>query len=340
MANYSKSIQILSLQRQAANHDTDLARTTTGEFPRMRLLKCKILLIAATTSLLTFSGTSFVAAQQPKQAEPEIEIDPTKPAPEPEIELEPENKTNDLAADLAASDAAAPAVEAAAIRAQPLSWSDIRVVVRKPFLKQKRTELLPLVSITANDNMVRHVGFGGQLNYFLTDVLAVGVEGNYYVRQFREPFDLVARQARRLPTVNQYNFSGALNFHYVPIYGKFAVLDKHLITWEAQFTAGIGAAQTEVIPRDAKFPGFSSIVIQPNIGASMRFFLTKFITINFGVRDYIFIDKFEPTNRSAMMNATADQAKDNAATSLINNVMFQAGLSFWVPTGFDYTTFR
>ena len=35
-----------------------------------------------------------------------------------------------------------------------------------------------------------------------------GVEGQYYEHVFQEPFDLVARQARRLPTVNQYNWSG------------------------------------------------------------------------------------------------------------------------------------
>jgi len=40
------------------------------------------------------------------------------------------------------------------------------------------------------------------------------------------------------------------------------------------------------------------------------------------------------------MNATADQAKANADGSLINNVMFQAGVSFWLPTSFEYTTFR
>ena len=30
----------------------------------------------------------------------------------------------------------------------------------------------------------------------------------------------------------------------------------------------------------------------------MRFFLAKWLTVNIGVRDYMFIDKFEPTNRS------------------------------------------
>ena len=212
--------------------------------------------------------------------------------------------------------------------------------MRKPFLKLRRTELYPFVSTSMNDNMITHYTIGGEFAYWLTDVLAIGVEAQYYVHSFGEPFDLVARQARRLPTVNQYNWSSALNFHYVPVYGKFAVFDKSLVAWEVFFTAGIGAGQSEVIPRDTKFPGFTNILIQPNVGAGMRFFLAKWLTINFGIRDYLFIDKFEPTDRSPTMNATASDAKENADSAFINNIMFQVGLSFWLPTGFEYTTFR
>lgn len=231
-------------------------------------------------------------------------------------------------------------VKAGEIKRTPLSWQDILVVVRKPFLKARRTELYPFVGTTMNDNMVRHYAIGGELSYYLTDVLAVGVEGIYYQDSFREPFDLVARQARRLPTVNQYNWSAALNFHYVPVYGKFAILDRKLVTWEVAFTAGIGAGQSEVIPRDTKFPGFTNLLIMPNLGANMRFFITKWITVNAGIRDYIFYDKFEPTDRAVGMNETAAEAKAEADGALINNVMFQIGVSFWLPMSFEYTTFR
>jgi outer membrane beta-barrel protein len=251
-----------------------------------------------------------------------------------------EPKPGNLDADMAQADANANVVKAGPIRKTPLSWSDIVTVVRKPFLKVRRTELYPFVGTTMNDNMIRHYTAGGELAYYLTDVLAIGVEGLYYQRAFREPFDLVARQAQRLPTVNEYKWSAALNFHYVPIYGKFAILDKRLVTWEVALTAGIGAGQSEVIPRDTKFPGFTNFLIMPNVGANMRFFLAKWVTMNVGIRDYIFIDKFEPTNRDAMTNADAATAKDNADSSIINNVMFQVGLSFWLPTSFEYTTFR
>lgn len=261
---------------------------------------------------------------------------------EGEIEMEGEGSAApSLEADLAANEGS-DAVNVTQLKAatKPVSWSDIVTVIRKPFLKLHRWELLPMFGTTMNDNMIRHYSFGGEINYYLTDVLSVGVEGQYYVKNFREPFDLVARQARRLPTVNKYNFSAALNFHYVPVYGKFAVLNKKIVTWEIAFTAGVGATQSEVIPRDTRFPGFKNILITPNVGAGMRFFLFKWMTVNLGIRDYMFIDKFEPTDREVGMNETAEEAKSHADSSFINNVMFQIGVSFWIPPSFDYTTFR
>lgn len=277
------------------------------------------------------------------EAEPEIEMsgDEKKDVDPEEIDMGAEPPPSDLSADLNAAEQNEQVVKAGPLQRTPLSWKDILVVVRKPFLKAKRTELYPFVGTTMNDNMIRHYTIGGEISYFLTDVLAIGVEGQYYVDSFREPFDLVARQARRLPTVNKYNWSGALNFHYVPVYGKFAILDRKLITWEVQFTAGIGAGQSEVIPRDTTFDPFTTLLIMPNVGANMRFFLAKWLTVNIGVRDYMFIDKFEPTMRvEGGMNDSAADAKENADSSFVNNVMFQIGLSFWLPTSFEYTTFR
>ena len=253
-----------------------------------------------------------------EEPEPEPDLDP-----EPEPELDPDGDSN-------AGDAAGTEVEA-------VSWQYIVVVVRKPFLKVSRIEIQPNIGITMNDNIIRHYQFSGAVNYFLTDVLAVGVEGQYYVKSLREPFDLVARQARRLPTVNQYNFGAALNFHYVPIYGKFAVLDKHIISWETALTAGVGFTQSQVIPRDPALQTFKNNLITPNVGASMRFFISRFLTVNAGIRDYVFVDNFESVNRT---EPNGSIAKENADSALVNNIMFQAGVSFWFPMSFEYTTFR
>tara|TARA_R110002096_G_scaffold77896_7_gene183366 strand:+ start:120309 stop:121274 length:966 start_codon:yes stop_codon:yes gene_type:complete len=249
--------------------------------------------------------------------------------PEPEPDPEPEGEV-DPDGDSTKGDVLSDDIE-------KVSWQDIVVVVRKPFLKVNRMELIPSWGVTMNDNIIRHFAFQGAFNYYLTDVLAVGVEGQYFVKSLREPFDLVARQARRLPTVNKYNFGASLNFHYIPIYGKFAVLDEHIISWEVALTAGVGFTQSEVLPRDPALQSFKNTLITPNVGASMRFFLNRFLTVNVGIRDYVFVDKFEAAGRTDPSGAAAMEEAD---TALINNIMFQAGLSVWFPMSFDYTTFR
>ena len=268
------------------------------------------------------------------QPKPEPEGDAPEPEPDvPDVEPEPDVEVDSSAG-------GKPVKADAKLGEERQSWKNIVVVIRKPFLKMKRVELVPMAGVTMNDNIIRHFQLGGQLNYFLTDILAIGLEGYVYQGETRAPFELVATQARRLPTVNEYKYGAALNFHYVPVYGKFAVLNKKLIHWEAFFTAGVGVTRSEVIERNPAFRGFSNTLITPNVGVSMRFFLTKYLTLSLGFRDYLFIDKFEPTNRSPVMNATPEEAKENADSAFINNVVFQAGLSIWFPLSFEYTTHR
>lgn len=319
-----------------------------GERERMRGPNLKRSTLATTLALAFLVGLPSLASAQPGAGggtgEEEIEMEGdegTEPPPPDEGEIEMEGEEDkDLATDLSADTDSAVKIDTTTVGLRPVSWQDIVVVMRKPFLKIRRTDLMPFLATTMNDNMIRHYSAGAQFNYFLTDVLAVGVEGQYYTKQFREPFDLVGRQARRLPTVNKYNFSGALNFHYVPVYGKFAILDKKLVAWETYFTAGVGVTQSEIVPRDPRFGSFTNLLITPNVGASMRFFLFQWLTVNVGVRDYIFVDKFEPVGRNDMMFTTPESAKANADSTLINNVMFQIGVSFWIPPTFEYTTFK
>ncbi|HSK01368.1 MAG TPA: hypothetical protein VK932_09010, partial [Kofleriaceae bacterium] len=104
--------------------------------------------------------------EQPTDVNPD-EIDMGAPEDQPPA---------DLATDMAGADGSG-VVKVGEIKRTPLSWKDILVVVRKPFLKARRTELYPFIGTTMNDNMVRHYTIGGELAYYLTDVLAVGVEG-------------------------------------------------------------------------------------------------------------------------------------------------------------------
>jgi outer membrane beta-barrel protein len=218
------------------------------------------------------------------------------------------------------------------------SWEDIVVVVRRPFLKSNRFELVPSWGLTLNDNMIRHYTFNGQANWYLTEVLAVGFEAQLFAHGFLETYDLVARQHRRLPTLNKYNWGGGVNFHYAPIYAKFAILNRRIVHLEGIFTVGAGVTQSEVLPRDPALPGWTNMLITPNVGFTARVFLAPWLTLNLSIRDYIFIDRYEDVNRSATMSL--QEAKDNADPKLVNHIMFHAGVAFWFPMTFRYTTFR
>jgi outer membrane beta-barrel protein len=240
---------------------------------------------------------------------------------------------------------------AAAVKASTtLSWQDIIVVPRKRFLKGGRLELAPFTGVSLNDITIRHYVFGVDLNFFLTNVLWVGLQGNYYVKALTERESLLGLQYNRIPTLNRYLYGGALNFGYVPVYGKFALFNKSILHWEIYASAGVGATQTEIIPRIPGNPTFSNLSITPNFAIGGRFFLFDWLTFNYAVRDYLVLDKFEPLNRGlpvdpnapngATFFPSAAEAKAAATGEMVHNVMLYMGVGIYLPTKFQYKTPR
>ena len=54
------------------------------------------------------------------------------------------------------------------------------------------------------------------------------------------------------------------------------------------------------------------------VGIGTRLFLTRWLTLNLEVKDTIYNEDFK------------------AGDQLVNNVVFQTGLGFWFPVGWDY----
>jgi hypothetical protein len=131
-----------------------------------------------------------------------------------------------------------------------ISWRDIVTVPRRPILKYHRIEFIPTYNVTINNSLYRHHGFGGIINFFLSETLNLGLEGTYYQQQQQEHYFLRGLDDRILPSVNRYWWSANLNFGYVPFYGKFALFDRWIAQWEGYVQAGLGVIQTEWITRD------------------------------------------------------------------------------------------
>jgi len=224
-----------------------------------------------------------------------------------------------------------------------LTWQDIVVVPRKQVLKGGRLEIAPLAGVTVNDNLIRHYLFGLDLNFFLTDALWIGLQGQYFVKQLSTQAELVGLQFNRSSTMNRYLYGGAFNMGYVPTYGKFAMFNKSIWHWEIWISGGIGATFTEVLARDPaeqNAKGFKNTALTPNIGIGSRIFIADWLTLNFAIRDYIIADKFEPPSSMTPECQTKDSCKTAADSALVNNFMAYIGVGMYLPTKFTYKTPR
>ena len=103
-----------------------------------------------------------------------------------------------------------------------------------------------------------------------------------------------------------------------------------------------------VIPRyESLHKPFNHLTGQGNFALGARFYGPKsdWISVNFGVRTFIYQDKLEPQGRgpgpTMEMNLDdADAAKKAADKKLAFNVVFFLGVSLYFPTTFQYTTRR
>jgi outer membrane beta-barrel protein len=224
-----------------------------------------------------------------------------------------------------------------ALPTSQLTWKDVVVVPRKAFLKGGRLELAPSYGQSINDNLIRHHLFAADLNYFLTDVIWIGLQAQYFIKQLTTQDELIGVQYNRTPTLNRYLYGGALNFGYVPLYGKFALFNRSIVHWEIFASAGVGVTITEVIPRDPKnsYLVFKNTDLTPNVGIGSRFFIRDWLTVNFTLRDYMLPDKFEPKPNDA---ASAAEAKASATSAFVHNLMLYAGVGLYLPTKFTYKT--
>ena len=240
------------------------------------------------------------------------------------------------------------------------TWEDIVVIPRKPFIKKGRVDLTPTYGVTVNDNMNEHHTLGLEVDYHITDVLALGLIAQGYIQSDQDKEFWTRYHLNRVSSLNKYLYTFALSFSYVPIYGKMALLNMPILHYEVFISAGVGGSGTRTITKDrGTRPWTNWWSFTFPVGAGVRVFVTDFFAIQAGIRDYMMIDTFEgprpncpasgdpndPCNKQSTDPdawATREQeiAQENGKTRFINNLQFFLGLSFYLPPSFEYTTFR
>jgi len=245
-------------------------------------------------------------------------------------------------------------------------WDDIAVLPRRYTLKAKRVELAPMYHFTLNNPLIRHHAVGAQVNFFLSEALWLGLEGQYYFAQqsidSEGTYFLTGAQNKVLPAVNKLLGSAMLDFGYVPAHGKFALFNRAIVHWEGYVTLGVGFFMSEVIPVKRSDPAFRNVNAMFNVGVGSRLFLTRWLALNAFLKLYGYPDTFEPVANAnysrdpnggcrdqltGKMAGTQDFEdaysacrKANGNTSLSLDVSFGLGLSFFLPPKFEYKQAR
>lgn len=217
---------------------------------------------------------------------------------------------------------------------------EIYAVQQQYVIKAQRFEIMPYFAITLNDQFVSHDAPGLALNYYITQVLAVGVNANWYDGlNAEEDFNFENRRSARIAVpLNDYQLSADLNFTYVPMYGKFAGFGDFIFHYDAYVEGGVGLIRTKPLsiidPDNRSFPTWNNLV-NFDLGIGFRIFFNRWLAATLEVRDLIYSEKLESTVVS-QTDPTNQSLWYDTGTHITNDVQLQLGLSVFLPTSFDY----
>jgi len=187
----------------------------------------------------------------------------------------------------------------------------IRVIQRRPFLRRKRFELAPVMGTNINDSLVNFFMAGASATYHLTEVMAVGLTGHWALGSETDLFDSVITDYDVFPEVSKIRWSAVLEYQYAFMYGKFALFNTWIIPWDTYAVLGAGVTQTEL----AAHPTLA-------VGIGQRYFMNRWFCLNLSLRDGVYNEDYP------------------GGAQIVNNVVFGAGVSFFLPPNFKYRTLK
>lgn len=238
---------------------------------------------------------------------------------------------------------ACPSIDLEKAAARPLN-PEMYSVQQIYALKKLRFEINPYFGIGLNDQFVTHPNLGMALNFYITNSIAVGVNGGYFFNSPSEFNYQTSRAARVGEPITEYQWNANGNFTYVPAYGKFAGFSDFIFHYDFFLVGGVGAISTRPIavvdPDNRSFD--YKVKISFNAGLGLRIFFNRWFAVTGEIRDYIFFDELENPAIARGLGANGLPAAQNPDTwlsedlSFTNNVQAQIGVSFFLPPTWEY----
>jgi hypothetical protein len=266
-----------------------------------------------------------------------------------EEEAEPAKQSEsqgDLIEELAAGEETADGPEEPTPQREEIA-EEIYAVQQIYALRLKRLELAPSAAFTLNDPYLKRYGLGLAMNYWFTNVLAIGLNFIWYDWCGERPgcnpldrgTDIVPRiqnQFRLGVPINDWQFGLWANFTYVPFYGKFKVR-KTIFQWDSYLIGGVGLMRTQPIPVfDPEVRSFDwNTNVAFNVGVGLRIFMTRYLTFFTEFRAYMWPDRFE-NERVDPGNRNDPSTWLQSGSTFVANTSIQIGITLFLPVKVEY----
>lgn len=209
----------------------------------------------------------------------------------------------------------------------------IRPVSGHLFLKRGRFEISPSATVSLRDAFFRKYIFGATFTYFPTETLGFGLRAGYSIPTVSGAAQIctftdsgsggAVSRGCSAPSFEQLDGAapgqltllGGVDVQWAPIYGKISLLAESFAHFDMYGILGASMVQYKGPPDSAAVQSTSRMTAGGNVGVGFRFFLNRYMTLRTEVRDLIYVEK-------AIL----------PATTLRNQLMFELGLSFFLPT--------
>ncbi len=197
---------------------------------------------------------------------------------------------------------------------QALSEKDyyrtIKVVQKRSIGKARRLEISPFLAYLPNDDFVRATIPGLDVTYHFTEGVALEAtvaQGNHRNKQLLSE----VRDAGVQPAVlDRFKVLGSFGFHWSPIYGKIAYLERKIIAYDLFFATGFGVTNTELeittstgSGDDATTEKVSTSFQGYYIGIGQRYYFTRNAALRIELRNYSYTQRVDASfnNRNNML---------------------------------------
>ena len=211
-------------------------------------------------------------------------------------------------------------------------------VRRKLLYRSTRFELTPAIGVTSGDSYIRNAVVGLNASYYLTNSIGIGLSGGYsplhtetsLAQNVKKSIDEDGTQEELDDLTFSYlQWFGAFEIKYVPIFGKFSLMNETSLSYDIHIIGGaalIGqeACNASELDTSCAFndeaPADEDLVgLRPagTIGAGFRIFVGDAYALNLQVRDHLY--------------RRAQTSTGDAEANFSSNVYLSLGFSLFFP---------